>query len=113
MAKSLRSKFKRRVRAVARVKKEPKAAALLQKAVDRRQEYEAEEAAKEAAEPSTAEKVAAPEKMDDGTEKAGISLKTLKKPDGTYPAWVNSKKKQKLSKINKNAKKNKQKKRGR
>lgn len=40
MAKSLRSKFKRKVRAIARTKKEPKTAAFLQKAMEKRDEYE-------------------------------------------------------------------------
>lgn len=41
MAKSLRSKFKRKMRAIARVKKAPKEAARLNEAVKRRDQFDA------------------------------------------------------------------------
>ncbi|PIO56167.1 hypothetical protein TELCIR_22430, partial [Teladorsagia circumcincta] len=44
MAKSMRSKFKRKMRSIARVKKAPKEHALLEAAVARREVYELEQA---------------------------------------------------------------------
>ncbi|RCN43790.1 hypothetical protein ANCCAN_10262 [Ancylostoma caninum] len=46
MAKSLRSKFKRKIRSIARSKKAHKEHALLEGAVARREEYEREQAEK-------------------------------------------------------------------
>ncbi|VDO18821.1 unnamed protein product [Heligmosomoides polygyrus] len=112
MAKSLRSKFKRKMRSIARVKKAPKEHALLEAAVARREAYELEQAAKEAEAAKNAPGTDKPETMDDSTEnaskKATISLKTLKRPDGTYPPWMSGKMKNKLSKKSKSIKKKKQ-----
>ncbi|CAI5449882.1 unnamed protein product [Caenorhabditis angaria] len=100
MAKSLRSKFKRKVRAIARTKKEPKAAALLQKAVEKREEYEKLEAEKAAQSGEV-------EKMETATSESKINVKTLKKPDGSYPTWLSGTKKKKAAKKAKSAKKGK------
>ncbi|CCD67703.1 UPF0642 protein YBL028C [Caenorhabditis elegans] len=103
MAKSLRSKFKRRVRAIARTKKEPKTAALLQKAIDKRDEYE-----KQDAEKTKTDGTANEEKME-VTSQATINTKTLKKKDGSFPAWLSGTQKKKAAKKSKAIKKAKNK----
>uniref|UniRef100_A0A8R1DRT1 Protein LLP homolog n=2 Tax=Caenorhabditis japonica TaxID=281687 RepID=A0A8R1DRT1_CAEJA len=104
MAKSLRSKFKRKVRAIARTKKEPKTAALLQKAVEKRDQYEKVEAEK------TKEAAAATgEKMEVTGEAATINTKTLRKPDGSFPSWLSGTQKKKAAKKSKAIKKSKNK----
>ncbi|KAK6035152.1 hypothetical protein COOONC_27339 [Cooperia oncophora] len=119
MAKSLRSKFKRKMRSIARAKKAPKEHALLEAAVARREAYELEQAAKEAEAAKNApgtEKVETvgecfPLIMDDSAQdsvtKATINLKTMKRADGTYPPWMSGAMKNKLSKKSRAIKKKK------
>ncbi|CAI2351201.1 unnamed protein product [Caenorhabditis sp. 36 PRJEB53466] len=104
MAKSLRSKFKRKVRAIARTKKEPKTAALLQKAIEKRDEYEKVEAEK-AKETETAE---TQDKMEVALD-SNINTKTLRKPDGSFPPWLSGTQKKKAAKKSKAIKKAKNK----
>ncbi|CAB3409836.1 unnamed protein product [Caenorhabditis bovis] len=95
MAKSLRSKFKRAMRATARIKKQVKSDALLQKVIEKREIYEKMEAEKAAA--STSNDADA---MEVNGPPATINVKTMKKADGTFPSWLNGKKKKKaLSKL--------------
>ncbi|XGW32050.1 hypothetical protein V3C99_010321 [Haemonchus contortus] len=111
MAKSLRSKFKRKMRSIARAKKAPKERILLDAAVARREAYELEQAAKEAEAAKNAPGTDKLETMDDTGEnsakKATINLKTMKRADGTYPPWLSGSMKNKLSKKNKALKKKK------
>ncbi|VDO80228.1 unnamed protein product [Haemonchus placei] len=92
MAKSLRSKFKRKMRSIARAKKAPKERILLDAAVARREAYELEQAAKEDEAAKNAPGTDKLETMDDTGEgtakKATINLKTMKRADGTYPPWL-------------------------
>ncbi|PIC35514.1 hypothetical protein B9Z55_014848 [Caenorhabditis nigoni] len=83
MAKSLRSKFKRKVRAIARTKKQPKTDAFLQKAIEKRDEYEKVEAEK-----AKAEGTDGGDKMDVTGEAATINTKPLRKKDGSFPSWL-------------------------
>ncbi|VDL82957.1 unnamed protein product [Nippostrongylus brasiliensis] len=109
MAKSLRSKFKRKMRSIARVKKAPKELARLEEAVARREVYELEQAAKEAEAAKKAPGTDKLEEMDDSSaKKATINVKTMKRADGTYPPWMSGALKNKLSKKNKALKKRKQ-----
>ncbi|RCN43791.1 hypothetical protein ANCCAN_10263 [Ancylostoma caninum] len=111
MAKSLRSKFKRKIRSIARSKKAHKEHALLEGAVARREEYEREQAAKEAEAVKNAPGSDKLESMDDAApesaKSATINVKTMKRADGTYPPWMSGVLKNKLSKKNKAAKKKK------
>ncbi|KAK5979149.1 hypothetical protein GCK32_009368, partial [Trichostrongylus colubriformis] len=112
MAKSLRSKFKRKMRSIARAKKAPKEHALLEAAVARRAAYELEYAAKEAEAAKNAPGTDKLDTMDDSSpasvKKATINLKTMKRADGTYPPWMSGSMMNKLSKKNKAMKKKKQ-----
>ncbi|CAJ0601000.1 unnamed protein product [Cylicocyclus nassatus] len=112
MAKSLRSKFKRKMRTIARVKKAPKEQKLLEAAVARREEYERAQAEKEAEAVKNAPGTEKLETMDDtgpeSTKTATINVKTMKRADGSYPPWMSGALKNKLSKKNKAAKKRKQ-----
>ncbi|ETN69297.1 hypothetical protein NECAME_15397 [Necator americanus] len=109
MAKSLRSKFKRKIRSIARAKKAHKELTLLEGAVARRVEYEREQEAKETDTVKNAPGSDKVESMDDAAPRtvktATINVKTMKRADGTYPPWMTGNHKNKLSKQNKAAKK--------
>ncbi|KAF1758354.1 hypothetical protein GCK72_014812 [Caenorhabditis remanei] len=104
MAKSLRSKFKRKVRAIARTKKQPKTDAFLQKAVEKRDQYEKVEAEK-----ALADRTTTTEKMDVTSDAATINTKTLRKKDGSFPSWLSGTQKKKATKKSKAIKKSKNK----
>ncbi|CAJ0567141.1 unnamed protein product, partial [Mesorhabditis spiculigera] len=78
MAKSLRSKFKRKMRSIARVKKEPKVLKKLEEtlATTTKDELNAELNARKEAQMETDAAATVP---------ATINLKTMKKADGSYP----------------------------
>ncbi|EGT42886.1 hypothetical protein CAEBREN_25051 [Caenorhabditis brenneri] len=102
MAKSLRSKFKRKVRAIARTKKQPKTDAFLQKAVQKRDEYEKAEAEKTKTDGNSTG-----EKMEVTSDAATINTKTLRKKDGSFPSWLSGTQKKKATKKSKAIKKSK------
>ncbi|VDM64854.1 unnamed protein product [Angiostrongylus costaricensis] len=82
MAKSLRSKFKRKIRALARAKKAHKEAVWLQEAVSRRDVYEQEQAdIEKCVTPGTTVHL-------NPVRRATINVNTMKKQDGTYPPWI-------------------------
>ncbi|KAJ1352288.1 hypothetical protein KIN20_008589 [Parelaphostrongylus tenuis] len=111
MAKSLRSKFKRKIRALAREKKAHKERAWLEAAVSRRAHFERKQAAKGAETTDVKSDSNEVEMLDDASpnpvKKATINVKTMKRADGTYPPWLSGTQRNKLSKINKAAKKKK------
>ncbi|KJH43895.1 hypothetical protein DICVIV_10080 [Dictyocaulus viviparus] len=110
MAKSIRSKFKRKMRSIARVKKAHKNNAFLEAAVSRREAYEREQAAKEMEVERSATEIYECEAIDDPSKNlkpATINVKTMKRADGTYPPWISGSLIKKLSKKNKAAKKRK------
>uniref|UniRef100_A0A0K0D1M7 rRNA-processing protein efg1 n=1 Tax=Angiostrongylus cantonensis TaxID=6313 RepID=A0A0K0D1M7_ANGCA len=92
MAKSLRSKFKRKIRALARAKKAHKEAAWLQEAVSRRDVYEQEQNARETQAAGVKTGNDELEAMDssspDPVRTATINVNTMKRHDGTYPPWI-------------------------
>ncbi|KHN87715.1 Protein LLP -like protein [Toxocara canis] len=115
MAKSIRSKFKRKMRAIKRKRIEPRELKRLEATVARlpaetiaEAVMETEERQKEAIESATvarlpAETIAeavmeteerqkeAIESMETDT-KGSINLKTMKKADGTFPSWLSQRK---------------------
>ncbi|PIC35513.1 hypothetical protein B9Z55_014848 [Caenorhabditis nigoni] len=120
MAKSLRSKFKRKVRAIARTKKQPKTDAFLQKAIEKRDEYEKVEAGEDKilrvtskqsffSEKAKAEGTDGGDKMDVTGEAATINTKPLRKKDGSFPSWLSGTQKKKATKKSKAIKKSKNK----
>ncbi|CAJ0573332.1 unnamed protein product, partial [Mesorhabditis spiculigera] len=105
MAKSLRSKFKRKMRSIARVKKEPKVLKKLDEtlATTTKDELNAELNARKEAQMETDAAATAP---------ATINLKTMKKADGSYPVWLSARKIKKAKHGAKKAAQPKKKKKG-
>merc|ERR1711913_195842 len=102
MAKSLRSKWKRKMRAEKRVRYGAKERAKLEKMCAAAKEREVAELKtaseiREAAMDSTSE---IREDAMDSTSKSGHSQKTYKNEHGNYPKWMSRKKIEKQKKIN-------------
>ncbi|CAI4227428.1 unnamed protein product [Auanema sp. JU1783] len=106
MAKSLRSKFKRKIRAIARVKKAPKEAERLNKVIQCSEAYkkkvEEENVELSKLAPGTNE----PVDMDTNSKPvvSTLNLKTMKTADGKYPVWMNQKARNKYDKAAKKEK---------
>ncbi|CAJ0930126.1 unnamed protein product, partial [Mesorhabditis belari] len=101
MAKSLRSKFKRKMRAIARVKKEPKVLKKLEETLAKKtiEEINASTSVENDATMET-----------DSSTKATINLKTMRKADGNFPKWMSARKVKQVKASNKKVQKNKKKK---
>merc|ERR1711879_686954 len=100
MAKSLRSKWKRKMRAVKRVRYGEKERAVLEKMLDQAKTTGALKTAKDIKEDTM-----------DTTVKSDHSHTSYKNEHGNYPKWMSKKKVQKIKKIDKkkkNAKKSNQ-----
>merc|ERR1712241_1379522 len=110
MAKSLRSKWKRKMRAVKRVRYGEKEAKMLNKIIEgakaRREEMEKEHKPEPLGEGlvENGEDKVALEGMDVEKKASSVSAKTLKNEHGNYPVWVS---KRKIANIKKTGKKNK------
>ncbi|KHN75832.1 Protein LLP -like protein [Toxocara canis] len=87
MAKSIRSKFKRKMRAIKRKRIEPRELKRLEATVAR---LPAETIAEAVMETEERQKEAI-ESMETDT-KGSINLKTMKKADGTFPSWLSQRK---------------------
>uniref|UniRef100_A0A0N5AEQ9 Ribosome biogenesis protein NSA2 homolog n=1 Tax=Syphacia muris TaxID=451379 RepID=A0A0N5AEQ9_9BILA len=98
MAKSLRSKFKRKMRRLKRAKIEARQLKKLQAAVSDLNATEAMEIVEDS--------VAKPEADTQvKTESSGgLNLKTLRRPNGSYPVWVSQRKVRKLKRLFKSKK---------
>ncbi|GMT24382.1 hypothetical protein PFISCL1PPCAC_15679, partial [Pristionchus fissidentatus] len=92
MAKSLRSKFKRKMRTLKREKNAGKADKMLATVVAKLAEHETKQDAVMGDEPAKT----MDGKMETG-EKSSLNLKTMKKADGNYPSWISAKKKRDLA----------------
>ncbi|EJW84407.1 hypothetical protein WUBG_04681 [Wuchereria bancrofti] len=96
MAKSIRSKSKRRVRAIKRERMAPRVLKRLQATVSNLDCN----LATESTDPDV-------QLVEMETDSGGLNLKTMKKPDGSYPVWLSQrkiKKKKREQKIKQNAK---------
>ncbi|KAF8375711.1 hypothetical protein PRIPAC_82140 [Pristionchus pacificus] len=90
MAKSLRSKFKRKMRTLKREKNAGKMDKMLATVVAKMTEHEGGQDAVMREEVSSTV-----DKMESGG-KSSLNLKTMKKADGNYPSWMSAKKKREL-----------------
>uniref|UniRef100_A0A1I8ETE1 Uncharacterized protein n=1 Tax=Wuchereria bancrofti TaxID=6293 RepID=A0A1I8ETE1_WUCBA len=106
MAKSIRSKSKRRVRAIKRERMAPRVLKRLQATVSNldcnkiKMEFNNSNLATESTDPDV-------QLVEMETDSGGLNLKTMKKPDGSYPVWLSQrkiKKKKREQKIKQNAK---------
>ncbi|PAV56805.1 hypothetical protein WR25_09626 [Diploscapter pachys] len=110
MAKSLRSKFKRKMRAIARVKKAPKEAARLNEAVKRRDQFDstpqsvADKTTSVQAQEAKANQGIETMETDQPASKATINLRTMKTADGKFPSWMNQRQRKKYSQKKKKSK---------
>nr|CRZ24033.1 Bm9691 [Brugia malayi] len=104
MAKSIRSKSKRRVRAIKRERLAPRVLKRLQATVSNldsnkiKMEIDNSNMATESADPDV-------ELLKMETDSGNLNLKTMKKPDGSYPVWLSQrkiKKKKREQKIKQN-----------
>uniref|UniRef100_A0A915BBE8 Protein LLP homolog n=1 Tax=Parascaris univalens TaxID=6257 RepID=A0A915BBE8_PARUN len=87
MAKSIRSKFKRKMRAIKRKRLEPREFKRLEATVRNLKRETIAEAVMETEE----RKKEAEESMDMNTA-SGINLRTMKKADGSFPIWLSQRK---------------------
>ncbi|VIO99193.1 MGC53320 protein, putative [Brugia malayi] len=91
MAKSIRSKSKRRVRAIKRERLAPRVLKRLQATVSNldsnkiKMEIDNSNMATESADPDV-------ELLKMETDSGNLNLKTMKKPDGSYPVWLSQRK---------------------
>merc|ERR1711879_855374 len=93
MAKSLRSKWKRKMRAIKRVRYGEKERAVLEKMLDE---------AKASGELKTAQEIK--DDSMDTTVKSAHSHTSYKNEDGNYPKWMSKRKVEKIKKIEKKKK---------